>query len=137
MPTGARRTKKRRRRSASAKQTYILNYTIGNVSKRTTQTREEVRQWLKTHVKKEKACPYCSTGIGLGNFAVDHKQAIARGGSPLLANCQLTCGPCNRAKGDLNDVEFRDLVAFLTSQSTDMKKSVLARLKAAGAMFKR
>jgi hypothetical protein len=74
--------------------------------------------------------------IALGSFAVDHKIAINRGGSLLLSNCHLTCQPCNRAKGNLNDDEFHALMGFLNSQSGDMKKIVLARLKIAGILYK-
>ncbi len=125
-----------RRRTPAAKKAYILNYTVGNVAKRTGEPRKKVKAWLISSQKAQKQCPFCAKPLSLGDFAVDHKVAINRGGSPLLSNCHLTCGPCNRAKGNLNEDEFHALMAFLMTQSGDMKKIVLARLKIAGALYR-
>ena len=115
---------------------YVLNYTIGNVAKRTGETRKKVARWLKKQTSVAVECPFCKAGLSIGKFAVDHKNPISRGGSALLANCWLTCQPCNRAKGDLTVDEFSALLDFLTCQSERMKKSVLARRKIAGAMYR-
>lgn len=130
------RRRRRRRRSASAKEGYIVNYTVGNVSKRCQVTRDEARVWLLKQIKSLGECPFCHTQLSVGKFAVDHMQALNRGGSPALSNCQLTCGPCNRAKGNLNTDEFTSLMEFLNAKDKDMKKIVLARLKIAGSLYK-
>lgn len=131
------RGRRRRRRSTAPRSaSYVLNYTVGNVAKRTGETREAVREWLKARLKKLGDCPFCGVKLTLGTFAVDHMESIASGGSPLLSNCHLTCPPCNRAKGDLNVGEFSALLAFFNTQSSHMKKSVLARLKIAGALYR-
>jgi len=128
---------KRRRKSKDAKARYILNYTIGNVSRRTGETRDDVRVWLLTSLSTSIRCPFCQESLVLGkNVAVDHMEPLARGGSPRLTNCWLTCQPCNRAKGDLTVAEFKALRGALTAIGSYALKSVLARLKIAGAMYK-
>lgn len=128
--------RRKRRRTANQKEAYILNYTVGNVAKRCQVTRDEARKWLKSVIKKMTLCPFCQVPLSFGSFAVDHKQAINRGGSLALSNCHLTCVKCNRAKGNLNEDEFHALMDFLNSQNGDMKKIVLARLKIAGILYK-
>ena len=126
----------KKRLTKAARNAYVLNYTVGNVSKRTGEPRDKVKKWLLSTAKKASSCPFCGTSISIGKYAVDHKEAINRGGSLLLSNCHLTCQPCNRAKGNLNEGEFHALMGFLNSQNADMKKIVLARLKIAGILYK-
>src|SRR6266403_3523814 len=116
---------------AKKKEAYVLNYTVGNVAKRTGETRRKVKSWLTRSISSKPSCPFCSVPLIVGGFAVDHKMPLSRGGSPLLSNCWLTCQPCNRAKGDLTVEEFAGLLVALTSLGERAKKSVLARLKIA------
>ena len=81
-------------------------------------------------------CPFCGTGLSVGSFAVDHKNPISRGGPRDLSNCWLTCQPCNRAKGDLTVDEFSLLRSTLATMGERVMKSVLARLKLGGSLYK-
>lgn len=123
----------RKKKSSS----YVLNYTVGNVAKRTGETRKKVSAWLNKQIRNGLGrCPFCPTALEVGSFAVDHMEPISRGGSRLLVNCHLTCQPCNRAKGDLTVVEFTSLLTFLKGLGERPMKSVLARLKIAGALYR-
>jgi 5-methylcytosine-specific restriction endonuclease McrA len=122
--------KRRKRRTKEQREKYILNYTVGNVSKRTGETRERVLEWLDFVRPQSVTCPFCQHMLRLGTFAVDHKEPISRGGSRLLVNCWLVCQPCNRMKGALTVDEFHRLYAFLSEEGNEfMKKSVLTRMR--------
>lgn len=57
-------------------------------------------------------CWYCDEPLVEG--ATDHRQPtldhvipLGRGGGWELENCRLACGPCNNAKGDMTELEYR------------------------------
>ena len=126
-----------RRRTGSEKDAYVLSYTIGNVAKRTGETRKKVKKWLLKSISSSTQCPFCQGSLALGkNIAVDHMEPISRGGSRLLSNCWIVCQPCNRAKGDLNVKEFTELRGALSVIGSYALKSVLARLKLAGFIYR-
>ena len=54
--------------------------------------------------------PRCQPDLRKG-CTKDHKTPISRGGSNWIRNIQLTCGPCNSAKNDKTDHEFRQWLA--------------------------
>lgn len=60
---------------------------------------ERLRRTLRPLIleRDESRCRYC--GRTDGPLHIDHITPIARGGSNELANLQVLCAPCNRAKG--------------------------------------
>lgn len=46
-------------------------------------------------------------GSGKIKFSIDHKTPFARGGNNDTENICLCCEPCNRAKHDMNETEYR------------------------------
>jgi len=54
-------------------------------------------------------CAYCATP--LTDYQIDHKVAIARGGSNHPENLALACPPCNRRKSARAEEDFRALLA--------------------------
>lgn len=50
------------------------------------------------------ANPYCRIDLTISNRALDHKRALARGGTNWIANMQWLCQPCNSRKTTL-DIE--------------------------------
>lgn len=48
--------------------------------------------------------PNLNRGVG---FSLDHRQPLSRGGTNALDNIAIACEPCNRAKGDLTEGEYR------------------------------
>lgn len=56
-------------------------------------------------------CHYCQAALVLtGDWHVDHKMPKALGGSSDPINLVASCGPCNRAKKDKTDLEFKALL---------------------------
>ncbi len=61
-------------------------------------------------------CFYCQNEIThyskkSNSLEIDHKTPISRGGSEDESNLAATCLGCNRAKGDMNESEFRGWLA--------------------------
>ena len=81
-------------------------------------------------------CPYCKKRIPYRELSIDHKQPRSRGGADSKENLVMTCRSCNLSKGNLTFDEFTALMAFL-DEWPEMKESVLIRLRAGGAAFRR
>lgn len=114
---------------------YKINYTISNVSKRTKESRIDVRSWLLPRLQNLQTCIYCPTKLTMSNFSIDHILPIARGGDPGLNNCQLVCKSCNGAKCDLTDDEYKQLLSLLNTLGVTAQKSVMTRLKYGGRLY--
>jgi 5-methylcytosine-specific restriction endonuclease McrA len=65
-------------------------------------TLDEIKALLQHQRGK---CIYCARSIRK-DYHVDHRVALARGGSNWISNIQLTCGPCNRRKGATDPIEY-------------------------------
>jgi 5-methylcytosine-specific restriction endonuclease McrA len=81
-------------------------------------------------------CPYCHAIIDWQKLSIDHVQPTSRGGENTPSNLVYSCNECNRTKGDLTGDEYIALLAFL-DQWPMAKRSVLDRLRAAGAVYGR
>ena len=53
--------------------------------------------WL-ARAAHERACVVCKKTVGPGEFEIDHRQALCRGGRDIVANTQILCIPCHDAK---------------------------------------
>lgn len=76
-------------------------------------------------------CEYCLLKLGPFKFNrpnLDHRMPISRGGSAGTDNLALTCGPCNRAKGEMTDEEFCGLRALVATWA-DGGKNLFVRLR--------
>ena len=71
-------------------------------------------------------CCYC--GGSITKPVLDHKQPVVRGGTAALTNIGVSCGPCNGAKGPLNESEFRALIDLIRTWE-DKGRSLLIRLR--------
>ena len=56
-------------------------------------------------MEQDSRCPYCPANL-IDGFDLDHYIPIARGGLNVDDNIQLLCGPCNRAKGAKDPLQF-------------------------------
>lgn len=52
-------------------------------------------------------CTHCGVRVTWSNHHIDHKIALACGGSNEVRNLTLSCKPCNLSKGTLSAREFR------------------------------
>ena len=52
-------------------------------------------------------CVYCGNKYPYDELEIEHMIPKARGGQDNIRNCQLACQTCNRAKGTMTDIEFR------------------------------
>jgi 5-methylcytosine-specific restriction endonuclease McrA/DNA-directed RNA polymerase subunit RPC12/RpoP len=57
------------------------------------------------HVMQKGKCAYCKRRLG-GSYQVDHIKPLARGGSNLRANLQLTCRSCNARKHAHDPIDY-------------------------------
>ena len=87
---------------------------------------------VEAHLKIQPLeCTYCRRRLSAtkaGKPQMDHRLPIARSGSAAVANLVLSCGGCNRAKGEMTEKEFRDLLQ-LVGYWEDRGKDLLRRLK--------
>jgi len=81
-------------------------------------------------------CEYCGVKLTKSNLSVDHKTPLVRGGDTSHSNLAYCCSNCNSEKGNLTDIEFKQLKALLNTWN-DKGSSLLKRLRAAGNMFNR
>lgn len=61
-------------------------------------------------------CAYCRGPLDTFGCAVDHIIPLARTGPHTLENLTVACQPCNRAKGDLLESEFRSWLAGIVAR---------------------
>lgn len=76
----------------------------------------------------ERHCRYCRGPVTVETFALDHRIPIERGGSFIFHNLTVVCGTCHAAKGELDYVEFKELMELLRSWSPFVRRYFLARL---------
>lgn len=57
--------------------------------------------------EQEGMCAACEADLSKVKWHVDHKRALARGGTNWPENLQILCAPCNLAKGVSDDLEFK------------------------------
>jgi 5-methylcytosine-specific restriction endonuclease McrA len=87
---------------------------------------------VEAHLKVQSfACTYCGRRLSAtkaGKPNMDHRLPIARGGGADVHNLVLSCGGCNRAKGNCTEEEFRSLRALVAGWQ-DGGKDLFRRLK--------
>ncbi len=110
------------RRAARARQ--VLDYSL-----------EDLRHYVRLALDGG-ACPYCAGPLTPLTFSCDHLTPVGRGGSFALANVEVCCSPCNRAKGPLTEEEFAQLLQLLATWPPVARTNVLARLRAGGKMVR-
>jgi 5-methylcytosine-specific restriction endonuclease McrA len=81
-------------------------------------------------------CPGCRTPLTLDNLSLDHETPVSRNGGHTLDNLTVLCKNCNPAKGPLTAREWTELLATMNAWPPDIRKNLLARLKA-GRRFAR
>lgn len=80
-------------------------------------------------------CHYCNQEVTIANASLDHAIPVSRNGEAKWTNIVVCCAPCNRAKGDLTDMEYVGLLKFLYSLGPEAFKSVTRRLRMAAYRF--
>lgn len=75
--------------------------------------RPHIEVWKRDYVfwRDGGKCTYCGIRVTDSNHHIDHKTALARGGSNELRNLTLSCQSCNLSKGTLSAREFRRLIS--------------------------
>ena len=53
-------------------------------------------------------CVYCGNKYRYDELEIEHMIPKSLGGPDHLRNCQLACASCNKAKGTMTDIEFRE-----------------------------
>jgi hypothetical protein len=75
-------------------------------------TIEEFRDWLLAHLGGKPGgsvpCYLCTRPLCSTDFRVEHRVPPRRGGGLGLDNLVPSCDECNRAKGGMTDVEYRN-----------------------------
>ena len=62
---------------------------------------------LLFHNQKSR-CVYCGNKYRYDELEIEHMIPKSRGGPDHIRNCQLSCTSCNKAKGTMTDIEFRE-----------------------------
>lgn len=101
----------------------------------------------------EKPCRYCGTKINLENASVDHKEPRTQSkvynrrnkrmsysyeeisSLDKKENLQIICRICNQRKGNFNDIEFKKLLNFLSSEP-QIKDKIFKRFNMGTLFFK-
>jgi 5-methylcytosine-specific restriction endonuclease McrA len=96
-------------------------------------TLEDLRKKMRLAVGS--ACLFCGQKVTVKLFSLDHATPVSRGGTLALRNLAVICAPCNRAKGNMTREEFARFLVHLRTYPEEVRTSVLARLKAGGAVF--
>lgn len=78
--------------------------------------RPHLEAWKREYVFDRDGghCTYCGIRVTWRSHHIDHKTALACGGSNEVRNLALSCVPCNLSKGTLSAREFK---SFLNSSS--------------------
>lgn len=75
--------------------------------------------------KQNRKCYYCETDLWLGEDVVesniDHKMPSSRGGKDTIENTCLSCQPCNTAKANMTEEEFRPVMVLLKENKITKK----------------
>ena len=53
-------------------------------------------------------CVYCGNQYRHDELEIEHMIPKALGGQDNIRNCQLACSGCNKAKGTMTDIQFRE-----------------------------
>ncbi len=61
-------------------------------------------EWQKLLEDYDQRCGYCGDG---GPMQADHRTPLSRGGDHRIENIIPACGPCNREKATMTEMEFR------------------------------
>jgi 5-methylcytosine-specific restriction endonuclease McrA len=78
-------------------------------------------------------CFYCFGPISVANLAIDHLQAISKGGSFEIGNCAVVCKSCNWQKGGVMDAtEFTEFRVAISSFRTEVQADIKRRLTIGG-----
>ena len=88
--------------------------------------KKDIRNWLEN--KLPLTCFYSGEYVDIFEFEIDHKNPVSRGGSNNLQNLAISTSSMNRAKGEMNEKEFFQLLETI-SVWEDQGKSLLSRLK--------
>lgn len=75
-----------------------------------------------------RACFYCGGQLSRANVFVDLKNPPSRGGSYAFCNVTVCCKDCQRAKGHLDHVEYRELLDLLRFWAAPIRRQFLRRL---------
>jgi hypothetical protein len=82
---------------------------------KSTLTNATLTEWVITH--KGELCAYCDNPA----VEIDHKLPLSRGGAHAFENLAMLCLPCNRAKHDLTDEEFKGLRVHLPMEPLEVR----------------
>lgn len=90
---------------------------------------EEFRTFIESRLA-DRHCPYCRAVLRPADFRLEHKVPINRQGRFQLKNLVVCCVACQKAKSVLDDTEFRDMLAVLSTWPKPVERHFLARLRA-------
>ena len=96
-------------------------------------TLAQYREWLADMMQTTRGirCAYCGRPLPIQAVSPDHIQPVKRGGGLNLENLAASCQDCNRAKGELEGVEFKALLKGLETFPAPARNYVLKCLRSA------
>ena len=79
-------------------------------------------------------CVYCGKVLEIFNVSIDHKHPRSRGGTNKKSNLVYCHLGCNKAKGDLTELEYLGLKDYC--EKVGIWTSIFRRLRASGFMYR-
>lgn len=98
-------------------------------------TLSDLRLWCRIAVIDTR-CYYCDGAVTEANLSADHAMPVGRGGSWDRENIRICCKRCNRAKGALCALEYRQLLDLAGTWPDVARESILRRLQAGAAIVR-
>src|SRR5437762_13135531 len=87
---------------------------------------EDLRAYVLNNLG-DRRCQYCRGPVLAANFTLSPKIPPERGGSFAFHNLVVACADCERAKGVLDYVEFKELMQLLRTWSSAVRAHFLTR----------
>jgi 5-methylcytosine-specific restriction endonuclease McrA len=115
-----------RYRAGNIRGTLLRACSKHGIDRQTTPTIDQIHDWLKS--QQPYKCYYSGEPVKEKDMNIDHKQPISRGGDNKLDNLCVCSGAMNRAKGNLTEFEFKELLRFISGWE-DGGKELLKRLR--------
>jgi 5-methylcytosine-specific restriction endonuclease McrA len=91
---------------------------------------------LERLARRTPACPYCGAALSPGVLTFDHRTPTSRAADYRLANVEVTCRPCNLAKGCMSGEEFKAFLAVLKTFHPRTFGDVMGRLRGGGRRYR-
>jgi 5-methylcytosine-specific restriction endonuclease McrA len=108
------------------RQKYSMDSRAKKNNKVNTVTIEDLRSLIYNSYGTK--CKFCNKLLIYQTYTFDHIIPVSKGGEFKKENIQVICKTSNKIKGSLNEVDFFELLNWLSTQPEQFVKNILQRL---------